>query len=389
MDLRWPILAGGLALGGGAAAAAWWLGKDPFLAGGVAVGTLGIAAALSETVARRQDVAMLRREIRKLGAQQSGMESDMAIARDGMLAVREALSEGGGAVRARMQVMADEMAILQKLVARLQDVVVTADGGDAPAPVERRTAGIMTDAEVLALVRQAVSDGAVDLYMQPVVTLPQRRKRYFECFSRIPDHRGGVLAADTYVAAAENAGLIAAIDNLLLFRAVQLVRRARSRNAHVGFFCNVSRHTLKDVTFLSDLVSFLEDNLELAPSLILEIAQPDWDPEDRTLTRYMSSLSGLGVRFSLDRVRDFTLDATDLGKRGFHFVKAEAAALLSEDGPDAEILQRILARHDIRLVVEKIETERDLVELLEHGVDLGQGYLFGAPKAPAPVQAAA
>ena len=39
-----------------------------------------------------------------------------------------------------------------------------------------------------------------------------------------------------------------------------------------------------------------------------------------------------------------------------------------------------LRDHRITLVVEKVETERELVELLDHSIDFGQGYLFGEPR---------
>lgn len=133
----------------------------------------------------------------------------------------------------------------------------------------------MSPEEVLGKVRDALAKGRVDLFLQPVVTLPQLQRRYYECFSRVPDGANGLLPTDSYVAEAEEAGLIAPIDNLLLFRADQLVRRARARNAHAGFFCNVSRHALKDREFLADFLEVLEENPELAPSLIFEISQGD------------------------------------------------------------------------------------------------------------------
>lgn len=381
MDFRWPVLAGGVLAAGGAAAGAWSYMPDPLYAAAIGLAVAACGGAAFEATWRRRETAALRQELAKLKRLQSSVESEVSVAKDSMLAVHQALSSGGGAVKQRMQVMADEMVVLQKLVSRLQS---TAQGSADPViPIERDTKGLLSNEDVLALVRTAVSDGVIDLYLQPVVTLPQRRRRYYECFSRISDQRGGVLAADAYVAAAEAAGLIAPIDNLLLFRAVQLVRRARSQSAQVGFFCNVSRHTLKDSGFLTDFVEFLEENADLAPSLILEIAQSDWDPDDADLARYMHSLAGLGVRFSLDRVENFAIDGARLRRRGFRFVKAAAGALLCEGGPNAHSLKRSLGLENIQLIVEKVETERDLVELLEHDIELGQGFLFGAPKAAA------
>ncbi len=43
-------------------------------------------------------------------------------------------------------------------------------------------------------------------------------------------------------------------------------------------------------------------------------------------------------------------------------------------------LKEMLSRSDIDLVAEKIETERQVVEILDLKVDFGQGYLFGPPR---------
>lgn len=391
MGIPYPALAGGVALTAAAAGAAWFLERDIAVAAIAGVAAAGVGATIFEAMSRMGDVKGLKQELQTLRKQQSKLQHDISVAKDGMIAVHHALQEGGGAQKQRMAAMEDEVAVLQKLFARLQEASANSSS-KAPVmeKVERKAAG-MSPAQVLDLVRQAVAEGAVDLYLQPVVSLPQRRRRYFECLSRIPDGRGGVLAADAYVAAAEEAGLLAPIDNLLLFRAVQLVRRARSQNAHIGFFCNVSRHTLKDRGFLADFANFMEENADLAPSLILEIAQADWDPADQAIQEDMEMLAELGVRYSLDRVSDLEADVGVLRRRGFKFLKADAKLLMQPDAPDPLRFKRRLEDAGIKLIAERIERERDLVELLEHDIDLGQGYLFGEPRAPqiAPVAGAA
>lgn len=377
MDLRWPILGGSVLAAAGAGAGVWVLEGAIGPAAAASVGVAALGGVALEMALRRKDMAFLQKELKQVRQTLDQADSDMALAKDGMMAVHQALADGGGAKR-QMKAMVDEMAVMQRQLGQLQ--AASTRGGRVTAFSKRAAAIDMSPEEVLGKVRDALAEGRVDLFLQPVVTLPQRQRRYYECFSRVPDGANGLLPADSYVAAAEEAGLIAPIDNLLLFRAVQLVRRARARNAHVGFFCNVSRHTLKDRDFLADFIEFLEENPELAPSLIFEISQGDWDPGDAELQRYMESLTAIGVRFSLDRVEDFEIDGALLRRRGFRFVKGAASAYLAENGPDAHRMKRRLALDGIELIVEKIETERDLVELLEFDVALGQGFLFGEPK---------
>ena len=45
-----------------------------------------------------------------------------------------------------------------------------------------------------------------------------------------------------------------------------------------------------------------------------------------------------------------------------------------------EDIKRVVDRHGMDLIVEKVEKESDLLELLDLRVDFGQGYLFGAPR---------
>lgn len=383
MKLPFPAIAGGVALavGAGVGVGIWRIDGSITTGAVAALAVAGIGAAVVEGFLRAEEIRGLKQEIESLRQEQADLHGDISVAKDGMIAVHHALQEGGGAQKQRMAAMEDEVAVLQKLMTRLQDAAANPGKMAVVEKVERRALG-MSPAEVLDLVRQAVADGAVDLYLQPVVSLPQRRRRYYECLSRIPDGKGGVLAADAYVAAAEAAGLLAPIDNLLLFRAVQLVRRARDQNAHVGFFVNVSRHTLKDRGFLSDFANFLEENADLAPSLILEIAQTDWDPADRDIHEDMEMLAELGVRYSLDRVTDLDLDAGVLRRRSFKFLKVDAKLLMDPEAPDPLRLKRRFEDAGIKLIAERIERERDLLELLEHDIDLGQGYLFGEPRAP-------
>ena len=54
-------------------------------------------------------------------------------------------------------------------------------GRDGPAPI----LAPLADEKVLDYVRQGLRSDRIDLYLQPIVSLPQRKVRFFECFSRI------------------------------------------------------------------------------------------------------------------------------------------------------------------------------------------------------------
>src|SRR5436305_866158 len=98
--------------------------------------------------------------------------------------------------------------------------------------------------QILAAVRSAIDENRVDIYLQPMVTLPQRKVRFYEAVTRLRDDKGQILAADDFVATAEAGGLIGKIDNMVMHRCIQVLRRLMVRNKDVGVFCNVSAATL-------------------------------------------------------------------------------------------------------------------------------------------------
>ena len=169
--------------------------------------------------------------------------------------------------------VASEMRVLQKLLVQLsaQRERQATPAAPAAAPVAEKLPAapskpVMADAQILEIVREALNEEKVDLFLQPIVSLPQRRRRYFECFSRIRGPNDTWILPDQYLEVAKRAGLMGAIDNMLLFRCIQLTRRARKGKMELGFFCNISGYSLADEGFFRDFLEFLGES----PTALLE-----------------------------------------------------------------------------------------------------------------------
>jgi cyclic-di-GMP phosphodiesterase TipF (flagellum assembly factor) len=269
-----------------------------------------------------------------------------------------------------------------------QTVSATAAGGGAAgAPAMRATAPVRRDFDerkILASVETALRDNRVELWVQPVVSLPQRKRRFFECYTRIPAGDGALVLPEQFVGVAERSGMITAIDNILLFRCVQIVRKLYDRNMSAGFFCNISPRSLADREFFKQFIALLAEHSAIASSIVFEFPQAAVERHDPELERDLEKLAGLGFRFSLDQVTDFEFDAIELARRNFRYVKVDANRLipppLGTAEQDPEMVKRKLDVAGLDLIVEKVETDAMLVELLDLGIDYGQGYLFGEPR---------
>ncbi len=364
-----------------------------FIVGGVVL----VAGAIAhESFARFEAVDLaenriyqLRGEIERL--HRENLRIDAAVA---------ALIEGGDSkAKKDIERVVSEVRVLQNLIEKLSTHNAAVAEESMPPTGTHRPGESLDDGEILDIVRDGLKRDRVDLYLQPVVSLPQRKTRFYECFSRIRSEDGRVVLPEQYIDIARREGFVGAIDNLLLFRCVQLVRRAQSQSQSVGFFCNISANTLEDSAFFSDFVDFMAANAELSRNLIFEFRQEDIESHSAQIDDYIARLGRLGFYFSLDRVRDLTkLDIPGMSRRRFKYIKIDGAQLLDREpaggsapkgegdgataiiGVNVAALKRVLDVHGIDLIAEKIESEQDLIELLDYRIDYGQGYLFGEPR---------
>ena len=227
-----------------------------------------------------------------------------------------------------------------------------------------------------------------------MVTLPQRKVRFYEAVTRLRDDKDQILAADDFIAIAEAGGLIGKIDHMVMLRCIQVLRRLMVRNKDVGVFCNVSAATLGNPANFAQCLDFLEANRALAPSFVLEFKQAAFRHLGPTEIENLAALSQRGYRFSIDHVTDLRIEPRDLADRGVRFIKVPAALLLDpKQSSTSDIhpsdLSDLLGRFGIDLIAEKIEGERAVVDLLDYDVRFGQGFLFAPPRPLRPEGASA
>jgi cyclic-di-GMP phosphodiesterase TipF (flagellum assembly factor) len=248
--------------------------------------------------------------------------------------------------------------------------------------------------QMVATLRNAIDENRIDIFLQPMVTLPQRKVRFYEAVTRLRDERDQLIAAEEFISIAEASGLIGRIDNMVMLRCVQVLRRLMVRNKDVGVFCNVAASTLGNSTSFAQCLDFLEANRALAPSLVLEFKQSTFRNLGPAETENLAALAQRGFRFSMDHVTDLRIEPRELADRGVRFIKVPASLLLDpKQASTSDIhpsdLSDLLGRFGIDLIAERIEGERAVVDLLDYDVRFGQGFLFAPPRPLRPEGASA
>ncbi|HKD20778.1 MAG TPA: EAL domain-containing protein [Rhizomicrobium sp.] len=243
----------------------------------------------------------------------------------------------------------------------------------------------MGQADLLETIRASLEENRVDLYLQPIVSLPQRKLRFYEALSRLRAEDGTVIMPAQYMKVAAPVGLMSVVDNLLLFRCVQIVRRMIQKSRGVGVFCNISGETLADAEFFPQFLEYMHHNRDLAPQIVFEFDQNAVLNAGQKGEENLIYLASLGFALSMDHVETLAMDFERMKSLGFRYIKVRAETLTDGMGEAqaavaAEDLKSLLARHGLNLIAERVETEKTVVQLLDYSVDFAQGYLFGEPR---------
>jgi cyclic-di-GMP phosphodiesterase TipF (flagellum assembly factor) len=341
---------------------------------------------------------------RRLNAAEAKIVSPTQRARAANDPLATEIGELGALVKQIAQTVASHAATLQKQGALAVRPMVTAA---KPEPA-RSAEGSLTVSESTALpgaerfrglprdsiadvISKAVDANRIDLYLQPIVTLPQRKVRYYEAVSRLRTEDGAIIPAGDFIDIAESVGLMPKIDNLAIFRCVQVTRRLLLKSRDVGLFCNISAASLTDSLMFRQFLDFMDANRALASSLMFEFTQEAYRNFGPIEHESLAALAERGFRFSMDHVTDLHMEPNELANRSFRFLKVPARLLLNKTGSnqsdiDPEDLSDLMARSGIDLIAERIETETTVVDLLDYDVRFGQGFLFSPPR---PVRAEA
>ena len=240
--------------------------------------------------------------------------------------------------------------------------------------------------DMLETIRLSLEENRVDLYLQPIVSLPQRKLRYYEALSRLRALDGSVIMPAQYIKVAAPAGLMSVVDNLLLFRCVQVVRRLTQKTREIGIFCNISGDTLADEEFFPQFLDYMQANRDLAAQIIFEFSQSAVLKAGVKGEKNLRRLSDIGFALSMDHVETLALDFLRLKALGFSHIKVRCSTLTegmqgANAAVAAEDFKKLLSRHGLNLIAERVEDEKTVVQLLDFNVDYAQGFLFGEPRA--------
>ncbi len=242
----------------------------------------------------------------------------------------------------------------------------------------------LSDLVVNEMMHEAIRTETLDVFAQPVAKLPTRQPAFFEMYARIRARPGLYLPATRFLRMAEQDNLLEAIDKLTMIKTIEHLRKNAEMEGAPGFFVNICPNSLSDASFVNQLLSFLSHNKELAARLIFELPQKSLGHMPDKSAAILKNLHRLGCRFSLDHVMNPGINAQVLKDFGICFIKIPTQAMTRESASGGGIRRLMkfksrMSEGGVTIIAEKMETEKDLRDLLDLDLNFAQGRLFGRP----------
>jgi diguanylate cyclase (GGDEF)-like protein/PAS domain S-box-containing protein len=235
--------------------------------------------------------------------------------------------------------------------------------------------------------RNALEHGELRVHYQPIVNLKTGSITGAEALVRWYHPTKGILQPGSFIAIAEDTGLIQHIDAWVLQEACQQVKTWQMFFGQpLTISVNLSTKNFRLNDLAETVLAKLEDSKLSASSLKLEITESVFMDNLEAGLQHLHRLREAGVSLQIDDFGTGYSSLSYLHELPLDSLKIDRSFIWKLDGNkkhnNGEIIQTILtlARSlNLTVVAEGIETEAQLSRLETLGCDYGQGFYFAKP----------
>jgi diguanylate cyclase (GGDEF)-like protein len=250
--------------------------------------------------------------------------------------------------------------------------------------------GLVGDLRVLLAAQRADplmrAGGSIDVMYQPVVRFDTEEMVALEALVRWQHPRLGLLSAEVLLAAAEDAGMLGALEEQVLDTACRDLSSLRRYPGLSGLsvHVNLSAQRTGDPRLVGSVKETLTRHGLPGQALILEITETGKVPDLEVAAQVLTQIRGLDVRLALDDFGTGFSGLSYLLKLPIDIVKLDRSLTTSARGSRGAAIRNAAATLilglGLELIAEGVETPAQVDELIELGCHLGQGFHYARPR---------
>ena len=249
----------------------------------------------------------------------------------------------------------------------------------------RMNAEVVRRLQIEAGLRRGLEIGEFEAYYQPRIDLKDRKLVGAEALLRWRDPEHGLLEPGSFIAVAEDTGLIVPIGEIVLREACRAAMQWTA--AGLGkpvVSVNLSPREFRGRSLLPMVSQALTDSGLEAERLLVEITEASLMRDGAKAEQVLSGLHAMGVKIALDNFGTGYSSLSNLRRFPVDVIKIDGQFVRAgpSDPADCKIVAALtsLARGlGLHVVAEGVETREQLSFVTDCGCNEAQGFLLGRP----------
>ena len=240
---------------------------------------------------------------------------------------------------------------------------------------------LIAQSEIEQGIRYGLENDQFVPYFEPQVDLETGEIVGFEVLARWIHPLSGVILPDTFIAVAEEIGLIGRLSEKVIGEALS---QAADWDPAIKISVNISPVQLTDAWLSQRIVRLLTEIGFPAERLVVEITESSLFTDLDVAGSIVTSLKNQGVRLALDDFGTGFSSLSHLRSLPFDVIKIDRSFVANihsnrESSAIIRAVTTLAGALDVPVYVEGIETEADHAAVLGLGCAVGQGWYFGKP----------
>lgn len=346
-------------------------------------------AFLVERTLRRIAHARLERSVQDL----SRLLSTNAQAGQALAKRVSALEDQEGS--SRLEVLEADISVLGTVVRQVAETVsdiedaqghlttTNVEKPNEPAAPARAEPDALEPVIPIEMLRQAMNEGRLLYYVQPIVTLPQKQPFGYDIVPHLLLEDGEVAGPEDFMPLSGHGDIMRDIEDGAMQLAIGFSRRSRTAGLPSQIFVPMTSASLANAAFVNQLAAKLEANKAVISDIQMTVSEENWKSLTTVDGKNLELLAQKGAQFSLRDLESLRLGYANLAEYGVKSVRAVANRLVENPESYTDLhaadLAPFLGRFEIDLIVTDVSSEQHILTCIDDGISYATGpHIAGA-----------
>jgi len=232
--------------------------------------------------------------------------------------------------------------------------------------------------------KQAITNGELQVYYQPKIDLREQRVCGVEALVRWQSDSGRILMPDDFIPLAERSGTIVSLTWMVFDKVLDAAREWNRFDQPFGVAINVAPQTANHSEFCSRLEALRDELAKYNVFPIIELTEDSLLQSDENSLSNLQKIRDLGVGLAIDDFGKGYSSLTYLKQVPATEIKIDKTfiEIISVDQTDQHIVRAVIdIAHALgmQIVAEGVDSDESLAMVVELGCEMAQGYLIARP----------